>query len=314
MPGILVYSEKEEIAWELLEKASVLVPALGGEVSAALLGPGATAEAPAAFTHGAQTAYVTEAAALADLPSDLTAEALFEIVRQAGAQTVLIGSTLRGKALAPRLAQKLGAGCVSDAIGLDVEGGKLVARRYAFGGKTVATEVFKTDVQVVALAPKNSRSQGHAGGAGRVVPVALSPALSRLRVIARQPRDEGAVDIAGAERLVGAGRGLKKREDLAVVEELAGVLGAAVGCTRTLAYDLRWLPDAQLIGLSGKKCSPRVYVAVGVSGQVQHMMGVNGSRLIVAINSDKDAPIFQAADYGVVGDLYQVVPRLIAYL
>ena len=314
MSGILVYSERDAVAWELVARAGDMAAALGAPVAVALLGPGAAVRATVAAGHGAGVAYVAEDAALADLSSELVAAALQQIVEQAGVSAVLIGSTLRGKALAPRLAQKLGAGCVTDAIALDVQDGRLVAQRYAHGGKTVAAEAIGGSRQVVAVLPRHTRQQPVVGKSGQVVRVILELPPVRLRVVERRPRGAGPADIEAAERLVGVGRGLKRREDLALIEELASALGAAIGCTRTLAYDYKWLPESQLIGLSGKKCSPRLYLAVGVSGQIQHMMGVSGARLIVAINTDKDAPIFETADYGVVGDLYQVIPRLIAAL
>lgn len=314
MSGILVYSEKESVAWELLARAVAMKGALGGTVGVALLGSQAAAHASAAFTYGADMAFVSEHAALADLPSDVVAAALQQIIEQAGAATILIGSTLRGKALAPRLAQKLSAGCVTDAIGVDIEDGQIVAHRYAYGGKTVAAEAIISSRQVVALLPRNAKLEGSAGRSGEVVSLDLALAPSRLRVVERQPRGGDAVAIESAARLVGVGRGLKRKEDLALIEQLAHAVGAAIGCTRTLAYDYKWLPEAQLIGLSGKRCAPKVYIGVGLSGQIQHMMGVSAARLIVAINRDKDAPIFEAADYGVVGDMYQVIPRLIACL
>ncbi len=314
MSGILVYSEKDGVAWELLARGVAMKRALGGTVGVALLGSQAAAQASLAFTYGADTAFVSEDAALAGPASDVVAAALQQIVEQAGAATILIGSTLRGKAVAPRLAQKLSAGCVTDAIGVDIEDGQIVAHRYAYGGKTVAAEAIISSRQVVALLPRNATPESSAGRSGRVVRLDLALAPSRLRVVERQPRGGDAVAIESATRLVGVGRGLKRKEDLALIDQLAHAVGAAIGCTRTLAYDYKWLPEAQLIGLSGKRCAPRVYFGVGLSGQIQHMMGVSAARLIVAINSDKDAPIFEAADYGVVGDMYQVIPRLIACL
>jgi electron transfer flavoprotein alpha subunit len=316
MGDILVYSEKDEITWELLSKGRELKARL----AVALLGPGAAARSAEAFGYGADAAYVCEDAALAELQAEVVAEALRQIVEQAAASLILLGSTRRGKELAPRLAQKLGAGCVTDALGLNIveapgpEGGRVVAQRYALGGNTVATEAIATARQVVAVMPKTFEIGPQEARSGQVLTLKLALPQPRLKILEKRPKGGEVVDLEAAERLVCVGRGLAKREDLALIQALASALQAEIGCTRTIACDYAWLAEERLVGLSGRKCKPRLYLGVGISGQIQHTVGVMGSRLIVAINSDKEAPIFQIADYGIVGDLYQVVPRLTAKL
>ncbi len=315
MSTIVVYSERDEIAWQLLGKGVELKAALGGPLCVALLGPGAGSRAGDAFDYGAEQAIVCEDAALAAPSSDVLADVLYQIVAGLGTDgAVLIGSTLRGKALAPRLAQKLRAGCVSDAIALDVSEGRLVAQRYAYAGNTVATEAIVTPYQVVAVMPKTFQPRSGHGVRGSVIAPPVRIPSARLRLLGRQGRASSGGDIEAAEALICVGRGLRRKDALAMIEQLASLLGAAIGCTRSISHDYRWLDEDRLVGLSGKKSKPRLYVGIGLSGQIQHSVGVMGARLIVAINTDKDAPIFHMADYGIVGDLYEVVPQLIDQL
>jgi electron transfer flavoprotein alpha subunit len=312
MAELLVYSEKTETARELVAGGREIAEALGLGVSAVALGPGAGAAASELAAAGADTVYVSEDAALEGWPADTVAAALLQIVAVAGATVVLVGSTRRGKETAPRLAQKLGAGCVSDVNALAVEDGDLVAARYAFGGATVAREKVATPVKVFAVMPKTFSAEGVTAGAGRVE----SPSLtleSRVTVVGRRAKEGDHVNLDAAPLIVGVGRGFSAREDLALGDELAGALGAVVGCTKSLA-DFEWLGEDRIIGLSGAKTAPDLYLGVGISGQIQHTVGVAGAKLIAAVNKDKEAPIFAMADYGLVGDLYEVVPALVERL
>jgi len=207
-----------------------------------------------------------------------------------------------------RLAQKLGAGCVTDVNALVVEGDDLVAGRYAFGGATVAREKVTTPVKVFAVMPKTFSAEGATAGAGAVQTPSLT-VESRVKVVDKRAKEGDHVNLDAAPLIVGVGRGFNAREDLALGDELAGALGAVVGCTKSLA-DFEWLGEDRIIGLSGAKTAPDLYLSVGISGQVQHTVGVSSAKLIAAINKDKDAPIFKLADYGIVGDLFEVVPRL----
>ncbi len=345
MTAILVYSEQQDTACELLAAARELGPQLGLTVCAAALGAGAAAATPtdaadpaasAALAagvlaaHGAAPIYVCDDPALAGLDTAVVAQALAHIVEQAGASVVLLGSTRRGRELGGRLAQRLGAGCVTDATSLAVEDGRLVAGRYNLGGATVQREVVDTAVQVIAVMPKifdagepagaaagsstGATTDPTAGAAADVVTeVSIEFSAPAAKLVAQRPRGGEAVDLAAAPRIVGVGRGLAKRDDLPVGEGLAAALGAELACTKSLA-DFGWLPEDRIVGLSGAKTAPDVYLAVGVSGQVQHTVGISQARIIAVINQDKDAPIFGLADYGVVGDLYKVVPALVERL
>jgi electron transfer flavoprotein alpha subunit len=304
--GVLVYSERKSVTLELLTFGATLPP----PTAVALLGADAAAWTDDCFAHGADRAYAGDGPALADLPPDVVAEALSQIVEQAGADVVLIGSTLRGREVAGRLAQKLGAGCTTDANGLRVEDGRIVATRYALGGNTIATQVIRSARQVVAVMPQTVEAAPTGTGGGEVVPAALALSPSPLQTVERRPKEAGSVDVESAEVLLCVGRGLDSQEDLGMIQALADVLGGVVGCTRPVSHDNHWLPESQMVGISGKTSSPRLYVGVGVSGQIQHAVGIMGSRITVAINKDRSAPVFQVADYGIVGDLYEVVPKL----
>jgi len=312
MADLLVYSEKTQTACELAAKGREFAQALGLGVSAAALGEGAAAAAPELGAAGADRVFVSEDPALAGWPADAVAAALAQIAAEAGATVVLLGSTRRGKELAGRLAEKFGAGAVTDVNALELVDGEFVAARYAFGGATIAREKVASDVRVFAVMPKTFSAEGASPGAGTVVTPALQLATG-MKVVERRAKEGGAVSLDAAPRIVGVGRGFGKKEDLALGEELAAALEAVVGCTKSLA-DFQWLGEDRIIGLSGAKTSPDLYVGVGISGQVQHTVGVAGAKLIAAINKDKEAPIFQMADYGIVGDLYEVVPAVIERL
>lgn len=312
MADILVYSEKPDAALELTFKAKEFAGVLGMGVSAAVLGSGS--DAPGKLgEHGADRVYVIDDPGLEGLAVDVTADALAQVAREAGATVILVASTRRGKELAPRLAQKLGAGCVSDVSSLALDGSTLVAGRYAFGGNTVAVETLGTEVKVFAVMPKTFEIGPLTAGAGEVVSPAIALRPSAVKLVERRAKEGDAVNLEDAERIVGIGRGFNKREDVDLGRELAAALGAELSCTKGLA-DFGWLGEDRIIGLSGAKTKPDLYLSVGISGQIQHTVGISSSKLIAAVNTDKDAPIFQLADYGIVGDLYEVVPALIEKL
>jgi electron transfer flavoprotein alpha subunit len=310
---MLVYAEKTQTAQELLSKGTELAPALGLTLTAAALGPGAAAQADALGAAGAQRIYVCEEPALEGLQTDVAAEALAQIAREGEATCVLLGSSRRGRELAGRLAQKLDAGCVTDVNSLALEDGALIAGRYALGGNTVQRESVETPVKVLAVMPKTFEAGAGAAGPGEIVRPALQLFPSHARVIERRPKEGAAVDLDAAERIVCVGRGFGRREDLPIGEQLAAAMDAELACTKSLA-DFQWLPEERIVGLSGAKTKPDLYLGVGVSGQIQHTVGISSAKLIAAVNKDKDAPIFALADYGIVGDLYQVLPALVEKL
>ncbi len=304
MAEILVFSEQDSVAFELLSKAREL-----GTPLAALLGAGVAGRANDLMGYGAEKVYVGEHAQLANMQVDVYAEALAQVANTSGATIILVGSTRRGKELAGRLAQKLGCGAVTDAIGLAASDGKIAVQRYALGGNTVATDVITTERQVIAVMPKTFEATKQPVS-GQAVQVNLKVPGPRVKVVETKPKAKATANIEEAERLVVVGKGFGKREDLTIAEGLAQALHAELGCTRALSADYHWLGEERMIGVSGKKTKPQMVMSIGVSGQIQHTVGILGSKLIVAINKDKAAPIFKIADYGIVGDLYQVTPKL----
>ena len=314
MAEILVFSEKDDLAFELVSKGKDFSAALSMGLAAAVLGEEANARTDEYFAYGADRVYVSEHPALAEFRAETFAEALYQIAQQNDAQVLLLASTKRGKELAPRLAQKLGAGCVTDATAVEVQDGNLLISRYALGGNTVASELIKAPHKVISVMPKTFELGAKEARQGEVVNVDLDLRDARTRIVERQEKVGEAVNLEEAEVLVCVGRGLEKKEDLALIEELAKVLGAEIGCTKTLCTDYQWLSEDRLVGLSGKKTSPRLVISIGISGQIQYTVGIRGARIAVAINKDSNAPIFALSDYGIVGDLYEVVPKLVEAL
>ncbi len=290
MKTLVVFPNKE-----LLYAASTL----SGEV-AALVFSQKEAEAVSGKAHKIFIAEVDPR-----LP-DAVAEAVAKVA--AGYDLVLMPSTKNAKTVGGMVAQKLGVEFLTDVLSIKVEGGILTAERYVFGNKAVAAVQVPLPA-VATVAP--GRFQGEPPAVQSAVEkLALAP-TSRLKIVAVEEKSRGAVRLEEAEIIVSVGRGFKKKEDIQMAFELAKVLGGQVGCSRPIAADLKWLPEEHWVGLSGKKVKPKLYLAIGISGQPQHIAGILDSRIIVAINNDPSAPIFQNADYGVVEDLYKIVPILI---
>ncbi len=317
MSHLLVYSERPAVARELLSFAATT----GEPVAVAALGPEIAGQDY--FAYGARVVYACADLALAEAADETIAAALHQIVERSGSDIVLIGSTLSGRAVAAQLAQKLGAGCITDANGLrfepDGDGAgrlRLLATRYALGGNTVATEsILPPRRQVIAVMPQTFEARPLAEPAGGTVEtVALAFPPARVRVVERQPKQQAGADVESADVVICVGRGLESAADLQMAQALAGRLGGVLACTRPVSHDRHWLPEKQMVGISGKIISPRLYIGIALSGQIQHTVGIMGARVTVAINSDKSAPIFKMADYGVVGDAYQVLPKLLEKL
>ncbi len=312
MNNALVYSERHTLTLELLTFARTLPIS----TSVALLGEAPRTWAEDCFAHGAQRAYFSVHPALSEMQADVLASALAQIASLAKAEVILIGSTLRGREVASRLAQKLNAGCITDANALGYEADQLIATRYSLGGNTLSTQVITSPRKVIAVMPQTIQACPMAGEhpTGELIEASLDLSPSPVRVLERRPKPSAEVDVESAEVVVCIGRGVNAQQDLAMIEGLAQAFGGVVACTRPISHDRHWLHEEQMIGISGKSVKPRLYLGIGLSGQIQHAVGITGAKVIVAINQDKNAPIFQMADYGIVGDLYQVVPKLLERL
>ncbi|MGE5371996.1 MAG: electron transfer flavoprotein subunit alpha/FixB family protein [Solirubrobacterales bacterium] len=309
MAAILVYSAKQDLGIELLSKAKEIAAAKGLEVAAAAFG------SMDAGLYAARGAKVFTAAnpELASLDASVLADALAQIAGKADAKVILVDSSRRGKELAARLAQKLDAACITDVNVIDIKDDGLTCARNAFGGATVAVQSAKTAVQVIAVMP-HSFEAAAAVGSGTTVAVELALKPGRLKVTEVKDKNQGTVDLEGADVLVCVGKGLSSQADLKIAEDLAAALGGLVACSKPVATDQKWMPEDRIIGLSGKKAKPQIAICLGISGQVQFTVGIRDAKCIVAVNSDQNAYIFQMADYGIVGDLHQIVPALTAAL
>lgn len=237
-----------------------------------------------------------------------------EAAKNARPRTVLMAATKRLRLASAQLAVALGAKALNDAVSVQADGDAIVAERMVYGGSAFGRERVADAPAIVLVSEGLLASQEAASGAEAPVESLPAAAGSPLSLVERSARTVDAVNLAAARRIVSIGRGLREEADLAMVDALAEALEAEVGCTRPLAEGEDWLPRERYIGVSGVMANPDVFVALGLSGQVQHMVGASGARTIVAVNKDKAAPLFRYADYGIVGDIYEVVPALTAAL
>ncbi len=303
-----------KLGLQLLAAARHLAADSGEVIAAVWLGPGASDAAAELGEHGAQRVYHWDddaAQAYVTLPQVEALEQIFEV---SGAQTLLFGSTNHVKDVAARLAVRLGAGVITDCTGLGVEDGRTVATKEVFGGELITTSRVADDHRALLGVASNAfTAQPSGGGEPELVAVEVSLAdtarAAKVVEVSKQA-SAGRPDIGEASVVVAGGRGLGKESGFELMERLADTLGAGVGASRA-ATDAGWYPHRYQVGQTGRTIAPMLYIGAGISGAIQHRAGMQTSQHIVAINKDADAPIFQIADFGVVGDLYDVVPRLI---
>jgi electron transfer flavoprotein alpha subunit len=306
--GILVSSESDDGAHELLTKGRELSRAFGTEVSALMIGQRDEKSAQSYFDYGARKVLSIPSISLDMLDAETYTQALFEVAKE-GPDILLISSTRLGKETAGRVAQKLQAGCITDSIGLTAKGSDIIIDRYALGGNTISSEMITTKKKVISVMPRSF--EAHLSPVtGRLETISFNAIARRVAVVERKRKIGESVSIVSAERLICVGQGIAKKEDLTIVNEFCSAVKAELGCTRALSADYHWISEDRMVGISGKRCKPKLHISIGISGQIQHTVGIMGSKLIVAINKDKEAPIFKIADYGIVGDLYQVLPKL----
>ncbi|MCS6989041.1 MAG: electron transfer flavoprotein subunit alpha/FixB family protein [Chloroherpetonaceae bacterium] len=318
MSNVLVFVEQrggqiKRASLEALSKGAEL--AQGGAVVAVLIG-GAKELASGLGKFGATKVVVFDHSQLANYAPTAFAKLVTKVAKEESAKIILLAATAMGKDLAPRVGARLGAGVVSDAISVKEENGKLVAMRYAYSGKAIATIALESDVKVVTIRPNFFPVNDGHSDAAEVVVSDYNPETTDLRDIVKEiVASAGKLDVAEADIVVSGGRGLKDpngegKQNWENLERLAQVLGGAVGASRAVV-DAHWRPHSEQVGQTGKVVSPKLYIACGISGAVQHLAGMASSKVIVAINKDKDAPIFQVADYGIVGTVEEVLPQLI---
>ncbi len=305
MGEIWVYSEEPAVAAELLVIGRKLAQDTK-QVRAILTEKSA---ARALIRRGADKVHIFE---LSDGRPESCAAVLAEIIRAEKPAAVLFGGTLRGKETAAKCAAILGEGLVTDAIDVRVNADAIETDRMLFGGLAVATEVL-TEPALIGIPPRSFSAP--AEDESRDGDIILEEVAANEGVIVQEicAIARESADLANADRIVCIGRGVAKKEDMEMFNKLAEAMGAVVGCTRAVA-DSQWLPHEAYLGISGVRAKPSLYISFGVSGQVQHLSGIRDSKIIVAIDTNENAPIFAAADYGIVGDLYEVAPLLIAAL
>ncbi|HVP22882.1 MAG TPA: electron transfer flavoprotein subunit alpha/FixB family protein [Conexivisphaerales archaeon] len=309
MVDVLFYSEDDELLHELTGLATALAAQAGGRSFAVVLGDDKVATASSVAWEGASEVYLFRAPAVARDHPEAAAQALAQATADHSTAILLVGSTKDGKVVAGRLAAALGAPAASDCASVQLQGEELVVERPSYGGRVKTRAALSGRYVVACVKPRAYPRAARSATAGKVTEVEFSPTLL-TSIVEVKERPSSNLDLTRAERIVSVGRGLKKKEDLLMIQGLADIMGASVGCSRPLSADLGWLPEEAHIGLTGIEVRPKIYLAIGISGQLQHMAGVKEAGTIVAINTDKGAPIFANCDYGMVGDLYQVVPEL----
>ena len=319
--NLWVFVETDEgtaksVGYELLTPGRELADKLGQELVAVVIGCGVKAVADDCIAYGADKVILVEGEEYKNYNTDAETYAMTELIKKYKPSIVFYGATNNGRDLGPRVACKLGTGLTADCTGLDIEDetGLLMSTRPTFGGNLMATIAIPDNrPQMSTVRPGVYKKRAKdTSRKGEIISEQLhiDPAQVRVRLIERVKEVAEAVNLEEAEIIVAGGRGLKEEKNFQLIKDLADVLGATVGASRA-AVDAGWIPHAHQVGQTGKTVAPKIYIACGISGAIQHLAGMSGSDTIVAINKDADAPIFSVADYGVVGDLFEVIPALI---
>jgi electron transfer flavoprotein alpha subunit len=315
MSGILVVLEQPQgMSIEALAAAQQIASELGQPVFAAIVGN----DGQAVAAYKVEKVHAVVHPLLAEYTSDGYKIALKQLIEQHRPSGVLFPHTYQVRDFAPALAASLGRVLVSDVVGHRAENGSLVLVRQLFQGKLNADVRFQGEgpwfasIQAGAFRAENAVKGDAAAPVETVTPI-LEASQIRTKPLERFRESQRAVDLGAAERIVSVGRGIREQENIALVEDLAKAMGAEIAASRPIC-DNGWLPMERQVGSSGQTVAPKLYVAVGISGAIQHLVGMKGSKTIVAINKDPEAPIFEVADYGIVGDLFQTVPALIEAL
>ncbi|MBN1613388.1 MAG: electron transfer flavoprotein subunit alpha/FixB family protein [Deltaproteobacteria bacterium] len=313
MAGVWIFSERYEQLLELLNAGRRLARSMGTKLSAmSQLDP---EKAATLFSHGADAVLVLPP--LSENPSlDAFIPVIVAEVRKEDPDVFLLSATLRGRELAARIAARLNTGLCGNCIALEIDrdDGALRMERLVYGGAGLQAVTCSSRPAMASIPPgtfEPAPADGEGKGVVRTLP---APPPSAVQIIERKTKTSRGTDIAEARVVIGVGRGFEKEEDLHLAGELAEALGGEIGCTRPISAELHWLPEEVCIGLSGLQVKPDLYVGLGISGQIQHATGIRSSKWICAVNKDENAPIFAVADFGIVGDLYDVIPKLIAAL
>lgn len=316
--GVMTIAEQRDgeirkVSYELVSEGRRLADSLGQDVTTILLGSGIKDKAPTFGHYGADKVLVADDPRLGTYTTDAYVSVIGELVKANDPAILILGGSVQGRDLSARLAARLGVGMAQDCTVFSIEDGNLVATRPIYAGKAYAKMTFSDSWPQMATARPNvmTLNEPDESKSAEVIDATFSLDDSSLKtkVVDTMKDESGKVDLTEADIIVSGGRGMKGPENYNILEELADVIGATVGASRS-AVDAGWRPHADQVGQTGKVVSPNLYIACGISGAIQHLAGMSTSKVIVAINKDPDAPIFQKADYGVVDDLFKVVPPL----
>jgi electron transfer flavoprotein alpha subunit len=319
--GVWVFVEQTEgepakVSWELLGVGKDLAASLGVELCAMVIGDHVEHLCSEAFAHGASKAYLLDAPLYRNYRTEAYVEGCCHLIDKYKPEIILMGATGMGRDLAGAVATRVGTGLTADCTGLAIDDKRnLMQTRPAFGGNIMATimcDKFRPQMSTVRpnVMPMPERREGATGEIIRdpfVVPE--ESILTKVIEIIRDTHSKGAVDITGADFIISGGRGMMGPDNFAMLQELADELGGVVGASRS-AVDAGWMPGDRQVGQTGKTVRPKIYIACGISGAIQHLVGMQDSDIVIAINRDKNAPIFEVATYGIVGDLFQIVPAI----
>lgn len=312
--GVLAFTETvdgvlKHISVEAISTGKQITGKIGGSVVAAFLGPADTIATSRAAEYGADRILIAENEKLDDSLTDVCTEAAAQLIKKMDPAVVVIGATARGKDMAARLSARFDAPLAMDAVAVAAsESGDITVTRPVYGGKLLADVQLSGTPAIIAIRPRAMEAVP-AQGKGEVETVAVDIPNAPVTLIAKQ-MDTGKIELTEADVVVTGGRGMGS-SDYSVVEALARALNGAVGASRS-AVDEGWRPVSDQVGQTGKVVAPNLYIACGVSGAIQHLAGMASSRIVVAINTDPEAPIFSKCDFGIVGDLFQVVPAITA--
>lgn len=313
MPNIAVFIEQragalKKVTWQMISEARKITDASGGEVWGVLLGDAADAAAEAG-KYGAHKVFTAGGDNLANYNSEIYGAALANFCKANNPDLLMIGSTAMGKDLGPKVAAKLECACISDAVGMTFDGG-FEFRRPIFAGKCFVDLTTSGAMTVVGIRP-NAFMLNEVGGSAAAEAFDADVDGIELKAVVKsiEASSGGKVELTEAEAVVSGGRGIKGPENYQLIEKLADVLGAAAGASRAVV-DAEWVDYSHQVGQTGKTVGPNLYIAAGISGAIQHLAGMSSSKCIVAINKDANAPIFKVADYGVVADLFDILPVL----
>ncbi len=314
MPNIAVFIEQRDgalkkVAWQMISEARKIADAHGGEVWGVFLGPDATEATAEAGKHGAHKVFTASGDNLTAYNSEAWGAALANFCKSNNPDLLMVGSTSMGKDLGPKVAAKLDCACISDAVGLSFDG-SFEYRRPIFAGKCFVDLTSSTSVTVIGVRP-NAFMVNEVGGTATVETFDADVDGIDLKAVVKsvEASSGGQIELTEAETVVSGGRGIKGPENYQLIEKLADALTAAAGASRAVV-DAEWVDYSHQVGQTGKTVGPNLYIAAGISGAIQHLAGMSSSKCIVAINKDANAPIFKVADYGIVGDLFDILPAL----